>query len=272
MKAAWKQEKHRRSPIINRTQVPSSLQISPTSQTLTQGQTETITVTAVDLAGVPYAGKSVHYTVSGANPQSGAVTLNSAGQAQIYLRRAQRRHRHDTAVRRSHRHGHANHRGYRHGFSDVPAAAADAQQQLQSPERQSQLQRHDHDHVRASSVGSGDTRSDGPDGVDLAARGSRREASQGKGMQEGPDQDQGQVPPDDNRLGQGLCQRRGRRPADADGQALEQGRRRQLKKGKTVHLTATLTYKSSLGGKPTVEVFHVTVKGKKPKSHKRGRH
>ena len=69
--------------IINRTQVPSNLQISPTSQTLTQGQTETITVTALDLAGVPYAGKSVHYTVSGANPQSGAVTLNSAGQAQI---------------------------------------------------------------------------------------------------------------------------------------------------------------------------------------------
>ncbi len=32
---------------------------------------------------MPYAGKSVHYTVSGANPQSGAVTLNSAGQAQI---------------------------------------------------------------------------------------------------------------------------------------------------------------------------------------------
>ena len=41
-----------------------------------------------------------------------------------------------------------------------------------------------------------------------------------------------------------------------------------LKKGKTVHLTATLTYSSSLGGRPTVRVFHVTVKGKKPNAHK----
>jgi hypothetical protein len=39
----------------------------------------------------------------------------------------------------------------------------------------------------------------------------------------------------------------------------------QLKKGKTVHLTATLTYQSSLGGTPTVQAFSVTVKGKKHK-------
>ncbi len=42
----------------------------------------------------------------------------------------------------------------------------------------------------------------------------------------------------------------------------------QLKKGKTVHLTATLTYKSSLGGTPTVTTYHVTVKGKRPHHHK----
>ena len=36
-----------------------------------------------------------------------------------------------------------------------------------------------------------------------------------------------------------------------------------LKKGKTVHLTATLTYKSARGGLPTVETFHLMVKGKK---------
>ena len=34
---------------------------------------------------------------------------------------------------------------------------------------------------------------------------------------------------------------------------------------KTVHLTAKLTYKSSLGGVPTVKTFHITAKGKKPK-------
>jgi len=40
-----------------------------------------------------------------------------------------------------------------------------------------------------------------------------------------------------------------------------------LKKGKTVHLTATLTYTSSLGGTPTVKTLHLVVKGKKHKHH-----
>ena len=42
-----------------------------------------------------------------------------------------------------------------------------------------------------------------------------------------------------------------------------------LKKGKTVHLLATLTYKSSLGGTPTVTTYHLTVKGKRPHPHKK---
>ncbi len=37
----------------------------------------------------------------------------------------------------------------------------------------------------------------------------------------------------------------------------------QLKKGKTVHLTATLTYTSALGGKATVHTYQLTVKGHK---------
>jgi hypothetical protein len=42
-----------------------------------------------------------------------------------------------------------------------------------------------------------------------------------------------------------------------------------LKKGKTVHLTATLTYKSALGGADTVHTYQVTVKGHKPKKKKK---
>jgi len=38
-----------------------------------------------------------------------------------------------------------------------------------------------------------------------------------------------------------------------------------LDKGKTVHVTATLTYKSSLGGKATVHIYHLTIKGVKKK-------
>jgi hypothetical protein len=41
-----------------------------------------------------------------------------------------------------------------------------------------------------------------------------------------------------------------------------------LKRGKTVHLTATLTYASSLGGTPTVHTYGVTVKGKRAHHHK----
>jgi hypothetical protein len=39
----------------------------------------------------------------------------------------------------------------------------------------------------------------------------------------------------------------------------------QLDKGKTVHVTATLTYTSSLGGKATVHTYHLTIKGVKSK-------
>jgi hypothetical protein len=42
-----------------------------------------------------------------------------------------------------------------------------------------------------------------------------------------------------------------------------------LNKGKAVHLTATLTYQSALGGVPTVETFQLTVKGKRPHHHKK---
>jgi hypothetical protein len=69
--------------IINRTQVPSSLQISPANQTLTQGQAATVRLKAVDTANQPYAGRTVRYVITGANPQSGAVTLNSSGEALI---------------------------------------------------------------------------------------------------------------------------------------------------------------------------------------------
>jgi hypothetical protein len=41
-----------------------------------------------------------------------------------------------------------------------------------------------------------------------------------------------------------------------------------LRKGRKVQLTAKLTYKSKLGGKPTTQTFHVTVKTpKKKKKH-----
>ncbi|HTD10366.1 MAG TPA: hypothetical protein VK680_15895 [Solirubrobacteraceae bacterium] len=69
--------------VINHTEAPAGLAVSPGSQTLTQGQTATVSVTALNTAGNPYAGATLRYSIGGANPQSGTVTLNSAGQGQL---------------------------------------------------------------------------------------------------------------------------------------------------------------------------------------------
>ncbi len=70
--------------IVNFTTIPSGLQVSPVSQGLPQGVTATITVTAVNSASQPYANTSLQFSVGGANPQSGVVTTNAQGVAQIH--------------------------------------------------------------------------------------------------------------------------------------------------------------------------------------------
>ena len=70
--------------IVNFTTIPSGLQVSPVSQGLPQGTTATITVTAVNSANQPYANTNLRFTIAGANPQSGVVTTNAQGVAQIH--------------------------------------------------------------------------------------------------------------------------------------------------------------------------------------------
>ncbi len=70
--------------IVNFTTIPSSLRVSPTSQGLTQGTTATINVTALNVANQPYAGATLRYSIAGANPQSGVVTTNAQGVAQVH--------------------------------------------------------------------------------------------------------------------------------------------------------------------------------------------
>jgi hypothetical protein len=69
--------------IIARSQVPTTLGVQPVSQSHTVGQTATVTVTATDNVGTPYAGRPLVYSIGGANPKSGSVTTNAAGQAVI---------------------------------------------------------------------------------------------------------------------------------------------------------------------------------------------
>jgi hypothetical protein len=62
---------------------PAALQLEPTNAGSPQGVPIHITGTAVDSSGVPYAGRTLRYAITGANPGSGALTLGSDGKASI---------------------------------------------------------------------------------------------------------------------------------------------------------------------------------------------
>jgi hypothetical protein len=85
-------------------------------------------------------------------------------------------------------------------------------------------------------------------------------------MQAQPGPNQGQVPSEVKPVREALRHRQGRSSAVADRQGFAQGQAGAAK-GKKVQLTAKLTYKSALGGTPTVKVFHFTVTKKKKKHH-----
>lgn len=256
--------------IINRTQVPSGLKISPLSQTLTQGQTETINVTALDLAGVPYAGKSVHYAVSGANPQSGSVTLNSAGQAQIsYV-------------------GHNAGGDTIQMFVDLtgsgvqapgdPLGTATVNFVPLPPAPPTPNSTYKVQSIKANSngtititfvptqAGTASLEVTVPTGT--IARDEAIAAKKAKKCKKNQIKLKGKCQPKTTVSGKvtatgvaGVPLTLTIKPSGKVNSA--------LKKGKTVHLTATLTYKSSLGGTATVQTFHLTVKGKRPHHHKR---
>jgi hypothetical protein len=255
--------------IVNRTQAPNGLQVSPPSQTLKQGQTETITLTALDTANQPYAGKSVPYTVSGANPQSGSVTLNAAGQAQIsYVG-------HNPGIDTIQMYVDLGGSGTQvpsdpSGTATVtftplpPAPTPNSSYTVQS--------------VKANSNGTitivfvptqaGTATLEVTVPTGTIARREAIEARKAKRCKKGQLKIKGKCLPATTVSGKvsatgvaGVPLTLSVKPSGKINSA--------LKKGKTVHLTATLTYTSSLGGAPTVQTFQVTVKGKRAHHHKR---
>jgi hypothetical protein len=66
-----------------RSAVPSALLISPPNAGSRKGIPISFTATAVNTDGVPYAGRTIRYAITGANPSTGAVTANAAGSAVI---------------------------------------------------------------------------------------------------------------------------------------------------------------------------------------------
>jgi hypothetical protein len=69
--------------VLFRSAVPSALQLNPTNAGSRQGVPINISATATDSNGVPYAGKTVRYSIVGPNAVAGSTTLNGAGNAVI---------------------------------------------------------------------------------------------------------------------------------------------------------------------------------------------
>jgi len=255
--------------IINRTSVPSTLQISPTNQTLTQGQTETINVTALDLANQPYAGKSVHYTVSGANPQSGSVILNSTGQAQIsYVG-------HNAGLDTTQLYVDLVGNGIQAAGDPAATATVTFTPLPPAPTPNSTYKVQS---IKANSNGTitivfvptqgGTANLEVTVPTGTIARNEAIAAKKAKKCKSNQIKLKGKCQPKITVSGKvsatgvaGVPLTLTVKPSGKITGA--------LKKGKTVHLTATLTYRSALGGTPAVETFHFTVKGKRPHHHKR---
>jgi hypothetical protein len=252
--------------IVNRTQIPSTLKFSPVSQTLTQGQTETITATAVDTANQPYAGKALRYTVSGANAQSGAVTLNGAGQAQI------------------------SYVGNNPGIDTIrmyvdlagsgvltasdPNGTATATFLPKPPPPPTPNSTYKIQSIKANSNGTITivfVPTQGGTGtlevtVPTGTISRHAEAAKKKKCKKGLVRIKGKCRPPTTVSGRVSATGLAGVPLSLTVNASSKVKKA-LKKGRTVVLTAKLSYKSALGGTPTVQTFRFTVKPKKKKKH-----
>jgi hypothetical protein len=69
--------------LVVRSAVPTALQLSPPNAGAPQRVPITFTATAVDSSGIPYAGRTLRWAITGFNPLSGSVVLDAAGRASI---------------------------------------------------------------------------------------------------------------------------------------------------------------------------------------------
>jgi hypothetical protein len=73
----------RRFELVARNAVPSALQLSPSNAGSPRGVPINVTATATNTDGVPYAGLTLRWTITGANPGESNATLDANGQATI---------------------------------------------------------------------------------------------------------------------------------------------------------------------------------------------
>jgi hypothetical protein len=254
---------HATFSIINRTQVPTTLSVQPVKQTLTVGQTGTVNVTATDNVGTPYANRSLVFSIGGANPKTGSITTNGAGVATI------------------------SYVGAKPGIDTIQMfldLAGTGVQASQDPTSSAQITWTPPLPNSSYKVQSIHANSDGtitivfvpaqagaatlvvtvPTGTISRKQAIAAKKSKSKKCKKGQIKIKGKCRPATTVSGSvsatgvaGVPLTLTVKPSSKVKSA--------LKKGKTVHLIATLTYTSSLGGTPTVQTFKVTVKAKKAK-------
>jgi hypothetical protein len=246
--------------IINRTQIPSGLQISPAAQSVTQGQAAAINVTSLDNAGQPYAGRTLRYTISGANPQTGAITLNSQGQAQIaYIA-------HNAGIDTVQMYVDLGGSSVQTPNDPAGAATVTVVPAPPTPNSSYTIQS-----VKANANGTITIvfvpTQNGTGTVEVTVpTGTIAKKHKGK-CKKGQVKIKGKCLPPNTNIGKASANGTAGVPLTITVQ-LSGKARAKLKKGKTLHVLATLTYRSALGGTPTVNTYHLAVPGQKPKHHR----
>jgi hypothetical protein len=248
--------------VVNHTEAPAGLSVAPANQTLTQGQTETVGVTALNTAGKPYAGGIVRYSVGGANPQAGSITLNAAGQGQIsYVGN-------NVGIDTIQMYLDIPNSGSQTATDPSATAAVTFLPKPPVPNSTYTIKS-----IRANSNGTititfVPTQS-GQATLEVTvptATISSAQAAKAKKCKKGQVKIHGKCRPISTVSGKVRANGIAGVPLTLSVKPSSKVKAA-LKKGRTVHLTAKLTYKSALGGAPVVKVFHLTVKPPKKKHH-----
>ncbi len=252
--------------IVNRTQVPSNLGVSPATQSHTVGQTATVTFTALDTAGTPYANRPLVYSIGGANPKTGSVTTNAGGVATIsYV---------GTAAGLDTMQVFLDLAGNGVLAPQDPTAAATvtwvpAPPTPNSSYRIQSVKANSDGTITITFVPTQDGTATLEVTVPTATISRNASAAKARKCKRNQTRIKGRCRPKTSVTGKvtaagkaGLPLKITVRPSSKVKKALA--------KGKKVQLTAKLTYKSAIGGTPTVKTYHFTVKGKK--KHKKGHH
>ena len=256
---------HATYAIVNRARIPTGLTVTPVSQTRIVGQTATVAVMAKDSTGAPYANRPIVYSIGDANPKLGSVTTDATGVAtisyvgtaagldtmQMFLDLA------ETGVQ----------------TQQDPASAAQVSWTAAAPSAARSVSAYRLRSIHASSDGTitivfvpvqnGTASAEVTAPTTAIARGATRAAKHGA------------CKPGQVRIGRRCLASTtvsGRVSASARaGVALRLTVRassvvkRALAAGRTVPLSAKLSYRSRLGGRASVQTFHVTAKGRRTK-------